>query len=140
MNAVSSGKILAIDVGTVRVGLALGLMSFGIANPLKTIPARTAMEDIGIIMDLEGISEVVVGYPRNQSGDSTSMSLYVEDFVKELKQTFPGTVVHMQDESVTSILAEERLKKSVKQYEKGDIDAMAACLILEDYIKETRVS
>ena len=77
----------------------------------------------------------MVGYPRNQSGEPTQQTAYVEQFVEALQPV--DATIKYQDESLTSIKAEDILKKRKKPYEKGDIDALAASLILQDYLEET---
>ena len=80
------------------------------------------------------IDLIVVGYPRNQSGEPTEQTHKVEAFVKKLREIYDGEI-NFKDESLTSVLAEERLKSYKKPYAKADIDAYAAAIILEDYLE-----
>ena len=93
----------------------------------------TEFQQIQKIIDRERAEILVVGYPRNQSGEATEQTEYVERFVAQLANL--GVTVEYQDESVTSIRAEELLKAQRKPYSKGDIDAVAASLILQDYLE-----
>ena len=79
------------------------------------------------------IDLVVVGYPRNQSGESTKQTESVESFVDEIRETEIDCQIVFQDESLTSVEAERRLGR-VK--DKGEIDAEAASIILQDYLEE----
>jgi putative Holliday junction resolvase len=81
----------------------------------------------------EDADTIVVGYPRNQSGEPTAQTAYVEEFAKQLHDMAPHLV--FQDESLTSVLAEQRLRAQGKPYTKGDIDAQAAAIILQDYLE-----
>lgn len=131
----SSRKILALDVGEKRIGVAQGDTSIRIAVPYDTI-VRDGSEVATIaqlVIDGE-IDKIVIGYPRNQSGETTQQTIKVEEFAALLTD-LPVKVVY-QDESLTSVLAEKHLKVTKKQYSPGDIDALAAAIILEDYLEE----
>lgn len=128
-----SRTILALDVGEKRIGVAQGDEDMRIAFPYDTIETDgNEIQAIAKLVVANDVGTLVVGYPRNQSGDPTAQTQYVEDFVARMKY-LPAEVV-FQDESLTSVMAEERLNKQKKPYSKGDIDAMAACIILEDYL------
>lgn len=127
-------NLLALDVGGKRVGVALADSAIRIAIAYDTINVDgTEVEQIKALLDQEKIDVLVVGYPRNQSGDATSQTAYVESFVDQLQPL--DIPIEYQDESVTSIKAEEILKQRKKPYEKGEIDALAASLILQDYLE-----
>lgn len=126
---------MALDVGEKRIGVAVADTSVRIAIAYDTIVVDgTEIEQITRIVGQESVDTVVVGYPRNQSGEPTKQTEYVEAFVERLD----GLDVELvfQDESLTSVKAEELLKRQKKPYEKGDIDALAASLILEDYLEQ----
>lgn len=126
-------KILSLDVGTKRIGVAAADSNLPIAVPLRTIVVDGGeVEAIGAIAKDRSVDTIVVGYPRNQSGDATDQTGIAEAFADKVRQ-FANVV--FQDESLTSVLAEDRLKASGRPYEKGDIDAMAAAIILQDYLE-----
>ena len=126
---------LALDVGEKRIGVAVARGDVRIAIPLETIEVDGAeIERIAKIIKLEGASAVVVGYPRNQSGEPTAQTAYVEKFASQLRGLAPELI--FQDESLTSVLAEQQLNATRKSYSKGDIDAKAAALILQDYLEQ----
>lgn len=127
--------IIGIDVGEKRIGVAVADSSVRIAMPLDTIEVDGGeVRAIAEIVVSEGASVIVVGYPRNQSGDTTAQTRYVEEFSKQLVDIVPDIV--FQDESLTSVMAESRLKSHKQPYTKSDIDAQAATIILQDYIEE----
>jgi putative holliday junction resolvase len=126
--------IIALDVGEKRIGVAVGDMGVRIAVPLETIVVdghETAR--IAELVMSERADTLVIGYPRNQSGEATAQTAYVEQFAKTL--TMLDAPIVFQDESLTSVMAEQRLKSYGKPYTKGDIDAQAATMILQDYLE-----
>ncbi len=125
---------LALDIGEKRIGVAVGDSGVRIAIPFETIDVDGhELERIAKLVLDEQPDAVVVGYPRNQSGEPTAQTAYVEQFAKQLVDIAPKLV--FQDESLTSVLAEQQLKAQGKPYAKGDIDALAAALILQDYLE-----
>lgn len=126
--------LLGLDVGEKYTGVALADTGVRIAVPFDTVdmsddPAKA----IGEIIVAERIDIVVVGYPRNQSGLATTQTTYVENFTRQL-EVF-DVPIEFQDESLTSVMAEERLKAHDRPYSKQDIDAQAAAIILQDFIE-----
>ena len=127
-------QLLALDVGERRIGVALADSAIKIAIAYETIAVDgNELKRIAELVISENIDTVVVGYPRNQSGEPTRQTAYVEQFAAQLEDIAPNLV--FQDESLTSVKAEELLKRQKKPYEKGDIDALAASLILQDYLE-----
>lgn len=125
--------LLAIDVGTKRIGVATADTIVPIAVPLTTINVDgTELEKLAAIIKEKNVEKVVVGFPRNQSGNATDQTTVSEIFGKRV-MAYADIV--FQDESLTSVMAEDRLKRSGKPYEKGDIDALAAAIILQDYLE-----
>lgn len=130
----SSKNIVCLDVGEKRIGVAVADTAVRIAVPFDTIDVDgNEIESILTIVTTEDADTLVIGYPRNQSGERTAQTQYVEAFAEKLR----GTVqtIEFQDESLTSVLAEQQLKVHNRPYKKGDIDAQAAALILTDYLE-----
>lgn len=128
-------KYLALDIGEKRIGVALGDDAVKIAVPMEAVEVDGAeLEAIAKYIAREEADVVVIGYPRNQSGETTAQTAYVEVVAKQIEVFAPHVV--FQDESLTSVLAEQRLKNLGKPYTKGDIDAYAAALILQDYLEK----
>jgi len=130
----TTSKLLALDVGGSRIGVALADTTSRIAFPLVTITVNGGeLEAIAKLIQENEPEVLVVGYPRNQSGDPTAQTEAVKAFARKLETL--GVPVVFQDESLTSVMAEDRLKAQKKAYSKGDIDAMAAAIILSDYLE-----
>ncbi len=126
--------LLALDVGEKRIGVATAETAVRIAVPLTTIEVDgTEIQQIARIVADENTSTIVVGYPRNQSGEATAQTAYAEGFAAKL-DGMVDTIV-FQDESLTSVMAENQLKADGRPYTKGDIDARAAAIILQDYLE-----
>ena len=125
---------LALDVGEKRIGVALADSSVRIAIAYDTITVDgTELDQITRLVGQESVDTIVVGYPRNQSGEPTAQTAYVEAFAERLQGIGPNIL--FQDESLTSVKAEELLARQKQPYSKGDIDALAASLILQDYLE-----
>ncbi len=125
---------MGLDVGEVRIGVALGDSAVCLAVPHETIMVDgKEIEHIAEIALRNDVKVIVVGLPRNQQGELTAQSAYSQAFAKKLK--YIGAKVVFQDESLTSVLAEERLKSYKKPYTKADIDTEAATIILQDYLE-----
>lgn len=128
--------VIGLDIGEKRIGVASGDRIIKIASPMTTIEVDgDELESIKKIIIDESVDTVVVGYPRSQSGDTSDQTRYVEEFIEKLKTVCTNIAFVFQDESLTSILAEEQLKKHNRPYSKGDIDALAAAIILNDYLE-----
>ncbi len=132
----SQSKVrIALDVGEKRIGVAMCDGIVMIARPLKTVLVDgTEIKQILTILGEENVDEIIIGYPRNQSGEPTAQTRYVEEFKQQLAGVTLLPII-FQDESLTSVLSEERLKSYGKPYEKADIDMQAAAFILQDYME-----
>lgn len=129
-----SERYIALDVGEKRIGVAQGDSSVRIAVPYDTIERDgSELEKIAHLVVSGDVTKIIVGYPRNQSGEPTKQTLAVEEFTETLRD-LPAEIV-FQDESLTSVLAEQQLIASNRPYKKEDIDALAASLILQDYME-----
>ena len=129
-------KILGLDVGEKRIGVAKVDSSTRIAVPIGFISVDgSEWQEIARLASLNGTNLFVLGLPRSNEGNETKQSAYVRNFAKILTEKIPGAKVRFQDESLTSVLAEERLKARKKRFEKGEIDAEAASIILQDFIE-----
>ena len=131
-------KLIALDVGTKRIGIAKADTSVRIAVPYPAVEVEDGAEfnKIASLARAWDINAFVLGLPRNASGEETKQSQYVRQFAKDLKKAIPGAKICFQDESLTSVEAEKRLKNRKKGYKKGDVDSEAATIILQDFLEE----
>jgi len=132
----TNSSLLGLDVGDERIGVALARSDVRIPQPHATL-ANTpeVFTQIKQLIAENSVGQVIVGLPRGLNGQSTDQTRQTELFIDELKKhvVLP---VHMQDEALTSQKAETELNARRKPYTKGDIDALAATYILEDFIGE----
>ncbi len=129
-----SDNIIALDVGERRIGVAIANKYARLARPLEVMPHNENIwADIKLLITREHADIAVVGLPRNLSGDDTDQTAYVRKFASHLQEISDCKVV-LQDEALTSKQAEAELDARGQKYSKGDIDALAAVYILEDYL------
>lgn len=129
-------RIIGLDVGTKRIGVAKADTSVRIAIPNGFVLVNgQEIPEILRIARLNDTNFFVVGLPRSNDGNETAQSAYARKFADTLAASMPGARIYFQDESLTSVVAEERLKKRKKSFEKGEIDAEAASIILQDFIE-----
>jgi len=127
---------LALDVGERRIGVAKANGIARIASPLTTLErTEDTPAELAQLLKAEGVTELVIGLPRNLDGDATDQTRAVEQFVAGLHNVLT-VPVHWQDEALTSRKAEAELEARGKPYQKGDIDALSATYILEDFLRE----
>lgn len=134
-------KLLALDIGAKRIGVATANTDTPIAIPRLTIEVKDdrpeeTYQNLAKLLEEQQVEKLVVGLPRNSKGEETKQSDFVRNFIDDFtnKQSLKIPVEY-QDESLTSVIAEEYLKTSGKPYAKSDIDAQAAALILTDYLE-----
>ena len=130
----ASKNILALDIGHKRIGVATANTAVPIAVPRPTIVVDGSdQQQIRDMITANRIDTLVVGYPRNQQGQPTAQT----EFATQYAKAFADHVqIVYQDESLTSVAAEERLAARGGQHRKGDVDAEAAAIILQDYLEE----
>ena len=129
-------KIIGLDIGTKRIGVARADSTTRIAVPSGFITVDgTEWQEIEKLAKLYSTNWFVLGLPRSNEGNETKQSQYVRSFAKELLEKIPNAKIRFQDESLTSVEAEDRLKARKKNYEKGEIDAEAATIILQDFLE-----
>jgi putative Holliday junction resolvase len=124
-------KFLGIDYGSKRIGLAIGDSETKLAQPFKAV----SLDELPEVIKEQGPFEaVILGLPRNLDGGETPQTIAVRRFSDDVLWRKLKIDAIFQDEAATSAIAEENLKLSGKPYEKGDIDAEAAAIILQDYL------
>jgi len=133
-----SGTILALDVGEVRIGVAMANLASRLPQPWGVIEhPSNAADIINSLLKEHNIVAVVVGLPRGLDGQETSQTKLVRTFTDKLKPKL-HLPFYFQDEALTSVQAEKELKQRKIKYNKGDVDALAATYILSDFLSEHR--
>jgi putative holliday junction resolvase len=133
------GRIIALDYGRKRTGIAVTDPLQIIANSLTTVPSSEVMAFLRSYTAKENVDSFVVGYPRQMNNTPSEAVIYIDPFVKQLKQTFPDKEVFLMDERFTSKMALQAMiaggvKKKDRQ-NKALIDAVSATIILQSYLE-----
>ena len=136
------GRILAIDFGRKRTGLAVTDLLRITANPLITIPTHTLEAWLTDYFSKEQVDEVVIGHPYQMNGEDSESMQYIRPFINRFHKVFPSMPLREYDERFTSVIAHQAMidggmKKSQRQ-DKAMVDKIAACIILEDYLDSIR--
>ena len=136
------GRILAIDYGRKRTGLAVTDALRITANPLLTIETKNLLDWLASYFASEQVDEVVIGHPTQMNGEESESMNYIRPFIGVFKKQFPDKPITMFDERFTSVLAHRAMidggmKKKDRQ-NKAVVDKIAACIILEGYIDSLR--
>lgn len=136
------GRILAIDYGRKRVGVAVSDPGKLIATGLQTVRACDVLDFLAEYMGRENVELFVVGHPKQMDNSDSESMTYIKPFVTALKKRFPEIPVVMYDERFTSVLAHRALveggaKRKTRQ-DKGLIDTMSATIILTSYMEQQR--
>lgn len=136
------GRILAIDYGRKRTGLAVTDALRITANPLLTIETNQLIHWLTDYFAHEQVDEVVIGHPTQMNGEDSESMNYIRPFMGVFKKTFPDKPITMFDERFTSVLAHRAMidggmKKKDRQ-NKAVVDKIAACIILEGYLDSLR--
>ena len=134
-------KIIGLDVGTVRIGVARADTATKIAIPDGFINVNgQEISEIQRKLGLYNSNILVMGMPRSNNGNQTAQSEFVKQFARQVAATIPGLKIYFQDESLTSVEAERRLKARKNNYQKGEIDVESASIILQDFIERMQVA
>ena len=131
-------RILAIDFGLKRTGLAVTDPLQIIATALDTVPSDTVIPILQQYFKKEEVTEIVLGYPRTLRNEDTDMTEPVRKLSAILQNLFPGKKLILLDERFTSVLAQRTLlasgtKKKDRQV-KGNVDKVSATILLQDYM------
>jgi putative Holliday junction resolvase len=134
------GRIIGIDYGRKRTGIAVTDSLKLIANGLTTVPSGTLIEFLKKYVAQESVERIVVGLPKQLNGELSENMRYITPFVNTLKKVLPDIPVEMFDERFTSAIAHRAMidggmKKSQRRNDKGIVDTISATIILTDYLQ-----
>ena len=136
------GRILAIDFGTRRTGLAVTDPLQITAGPLATIPTHTLLDWLADYFARETVDTVVIGQPKQNSGEDSASMQQIRPFMNAFRNRFPSMPLVPYDERFTSVLAHKAmldggLRKKARQ-DKATVDRIAACIILQGYLESVK--
>ncbi len=135
-------RILAIDYGRKRTGVAVSDAMQIIANGLTTVPTHELLDFITGYVQKEPVERILVGLPKQMNNEASESMKYIDPFVRSLKKRLPEIPVEFVDERFTSVLAhrtmlEAGLKKKDRQ-NKTLVDEISATIILQTYLESKR--
>jgi len=133
------GRVLAIDLGTKRTGLAVTDPLVIVASPLETIPTHHLLDYLKNYTSKEDVSTIVLGWPKSLDGTDTNMTQPVVSLEKKLRKIFPEIKVELVDERFTSKMAMQSMismgsKKKDRMEKAGNLDKISAAIILQTYL------
>jgi putative Holliday junction resolvase len=133
------GRILGIDYGRKRTGIAVTDPLQIVAGNLATVPTNTLMSFIKEYIAREQVDRIIIGQPTQLNGNPSESMKYITPFVNRLHKELPDMPVVMYDERFTSTIAHRAMidggmKKSDRR-DKSRVDAIAATIILNDYLQ-----
>lgn len=133
MPTLPTKNFLSLDIGSKRIGLARANSIARLSEPIAVIANdRLFKDELAKLAHEHGCDILIVGLPRNLSGEETAQSAYVRQFVDEQLDQYK---VVFQDETLSTVESEQRLASFGLKDRPEMIDAVAACIILEDYLK-----
>lgn len=136
------GRIVAIDYGAKRTGLAVTDNLHMIANRLTTVPGNEVVKFLTNYMLEETVDLFVVGYPKQMNNQPSENMKRIEPFVAQLKKAFPNIPVEYYDERFTSVIAQQTIiaagVKKKKRQDKALTDEVSAVIILQSFLESKR--
>ena len=135
-------RILAIDYGRKRVGLAVTDPGQIIASRLTTVPTHTLWDFLKDYFQKETVETVVVGYPKQMNNEASEAVRYINPFLKKFQKVYPDLKLEILDERFTSKMAFQTMidggLKKQKRKDKAMVDAISATIILQSYLEQKR--
>ncbi len=134
------GRILAVDYGTKRTGLAVSDPLRIVAGALDTVRTHELEGWIKSYLSREDVTTIVVGEPRQMDGTMSQSWQYIRPFVERLRKSYPTVEIVMQDERFTSVLAQRTILESgigrIARRDKSLVDKVSATIILQSYMSK----
>ena len=135
-------RILGIDFGLARTGIAVSDPLGIFASPLETVHSAKLIDYIKNYAQREPLGKIVVGYPKNLDNTASEAASGVDEFLKRLKADLPGLPVELEDERFTSVLAHRAMIEGGMKYSrrrnKAEADRISAAIILQSYLDRSR--
>jgi putative Holliday junction resolvase len=132
------GRILSIDYGLKRTGLAVTDILQIVPGGLATVPTHKLSEYLDIYFSKEPVDTIVVGYARNMDNSDSESMLHIHPFVGRLRKKYPDKKIEMVDERFTSVLAHRTLLQAgihkMARRNKALVDELSATIILQSYM------
>lgn len=132
------GRLLSIDFGKKRTGIAVSDPLKIIANVLKTVPTSELLTFLSNYLQQEEVETIIIGLPTQTDGTPSENQMRVKQFATRLKKEHPRLSIVFYDERFTTVIAQRVIRESgigkMKRRDKGLVDEISACIILQDYM------
>lgn len=133
-------RILSIDYGRKRTGLAVTDPLQIIANGLTTVPSHQLEQYVTTYVAKEGVERIVVGLPKQMNGEMSESWRYIEPFLNRIHKLLPNMPIELVDERFTSVIAHQVILdsgvgKQRRREDKGMVDEISATIILQSYLE-----
>ncbi len=136
------GRILAIDYGKKRVGVAVTDPLQIIATKLTTVRSHLFFDFLKEYFAKEHVEKVIIGYPLQMNNEPSEAVLYINPFLKRFQKLYPEMPIEQVDERFTSKMAFQTMidagVKKMDRRDKGTIDAVSATIILQSYLEQQK--
>ena len=136
------GRILAIDYGKKRVGVAVTDPLKIIATKLTTVRSHLFFDFLKEYFAKEHVEKVIIGYPLQMNNEASEAVLYINPFLKRFQKLYPEMPIEQVDERFTSKMAFQTMidagVKKMDRRDKGTIDAVSATIILQSYLEQQK--
>jgi len=134
------GRVIAIDLGTKRTGIAVTDSLKILANPLETVETSRLMDFLNEYFKKQDVESIVLGYPKSLDGSDNEMTPKVISLKDRLAKAFPDKKVVLEDEKFTSKMAMQSMiamgsKKKDRKEKAGNLDKISAAIILQSYLE-----
>lgn len=131
----ADSTLLALDIGEKRIGVARANSIALIAEPLNTLTNNDEFFNrLSDLIDEHKVSLLIIGSPKNLNDNPTEQTRYTHDFAKKIASTIKVPIM-FQNEALSSVTARDRLSRANRNYDKSEVDATAATVILETFIE-----
>ncbi|MGQ9619860.1 MAG: Holliday junction resolvase RuvX [Bacteroidales bacterium] len=137
------GRILAIDFGRKRVGLAVTDPLQIISSPLETVLVNETEAFLANYFKRENVDIIVIGYPLQMNNKPSIAVKYIDPFIRRIRKLYPDKTVHLADERFTSVIGQKTLieggVKKKKRMDKSLVDKISASLILQSFMEKKKL-
>lgn len=135
------GRLLALDYGLKRTGLAVTDPLKIIATALETVPTTALFDFLKSYMQREPVEAFIIGMPRSMDNSDSPLTSHVRKLKAELERQFPHIPVYEEDERLTSVMAQQAMlqggMKKKQRQQKGEADKISAVLILQTFMQRS---
>ena len=132
------GRIIGLDYGRKRTGIAVTDPDRIIATPLATVPTHTLLDWLKKYMAGEEVDEIIIGEPRQKDNTASEAEQYIRPFIGQCRKLFPDLIIERVDERFTSVMAAKAIFDSgvnrKTRQDKSLVDKVSAAIILQTYL------